>query len=426
MIDYSQLSSSLPGADIMKPTRSAQPETIKPVQRMDDEVERKLLEIWSELLQISKESIKGSDSFFALGGDSIIAMQMVGIAREQDLALTVAIVFRHPTFADMATIIRITDEANAPLDVISETEYKEAREIRAQTIKSALYQRYSLLEAANVEAFIQDNVCARVATFRGGIVDVFPVTDFQALALTGTLMEAKWMLNYFHLSGEGPLDLKRLKMSANRVVDAIDILKTVFVPYGNRFFQVVLRKLVPDFSVHETDNLVEFTKSLQQNDREHGPQLGKSYLAFTVAKERGSSRHRIIIRMSHAQYDGVCIPAIFGALQAAYRGDSIPSTPAFSTYIRDAARKSSDTHYMYWRTLLEGSSLTDLVKRRGPNYARGGGVITLKRIVQFDSLATYAITPATIIKAAWSLVLAVVAGKSDVVFGNVISKNSSL
>jgi len=418
MIDYSQLSPAPPEAQMPKRVIPVPSDISKPAH---DDVEKRLLAIWSDLLQISEDSIRSDDSFFQLGGDSIIAMQMVGVARDEDLALTVASIFRHPTFADMAAVIRLADESNAPLDITGQDEYNEVREIRAQTIQNALYQRYSLLEAANVDAFLQDNICPRVTTFRGGIVDVFPVTDFQALAVTGTLMESKWMLNYFHLSGEGPLDLKKLKVAAHRLVDAIDILRTVFVPYGNRFFQVVLRKLAPSFSVHEIDDLAEFTTSLQKSDRENGPRLGESYLKFTVAREKGSSRHRIIIRMSHAQYDGVCMPAILAALQTAYRGQNIPSVPAFSTYVRDAARRTTDNHYAYWKTLLKGSSMTDIVRRRGPNYKRGSEVTSLKRIVRLPSLASAAITPATIIKAAWSLVLAQLSASSDIIFGNVIS-----
>jgi len=419
MIDYSQLSPPPKESQIQKPVRIIPSEFNNPAP--NDDIERRLLAIWSDLLQIPEDSIRGDDSFFQLGGDSIIAMQMVGIARDEDLALTVATIFRHPTFADMAAVIRLADEANAPLDITGQTEFKEAREMRAQTIHNALYQRYSLLEAPNVDVFLQDNICPRVTTFRGGIVDVFPVTDFQALAVTGTLMESKWMLNYFHLSGDGPLDLKKLKLSVYRLVDAVDILRTVFVPYGNRFFQVVLRKLQPSFTIHETDDLAEFTAALQQSDRENGPRLGESYLQFTVAKERGSSRHRIIIRMSHAQYDGVCMPAILKALQYGYRGQPIPVVPAFSTYVRDAARRTTDDHYTYWKKLLKGSSMTEVIRRRGPNYSRGSEVTSLKRIVQFESLSSEAITPATIIKAAWSLVLAQLSADSDVVFGNVIS-----
>lgn len=425
MIDYSQLSPPIPEALKKGPKRILPPNVSK--FSTDNIVEQKLLEIWSDLLHISKDSIQGDDSFFALGGDSIEAIKMVGIARDENLALSVASIFRHPTFADMAAIIRLADETSEPHDRSDSKEYKEAREMRVQTIQNALYQRYSLLEATNVEAFLQDNICPRVTTFRGGIVDVFPVTDFQALAITGTLMESKWMLNYFHLSGDGPLDLKRLKAGAFRLVDAFDILRTVFVPYRNRFFQVVLRKLQPDFSVHETDDLVKFTTSLQQKDRQDGPRLGESYLQFTIAKERDSSRHRIIIRMSHAQYDGVCMPAIFAALQSGYDYQSIPSVPAFSSYVRDAARRTTDDHYTYWERLLKRSAMTEIVHRRGPNYRRGSEIVSLKRIVNLASLASIAITPATIIKGAWSLVLAQMTAGSDVIFGNVISgRNASV
>jgi hypothetical protein len=34
-----------------------------------------------------------------------VAMQMVGTAQDEDLALTVANIFRHLTFADMAAVI---------------------------------------------------------------------------------------------------------------------------------------------------------------------------------------------------------------------------------------------------------------------------------------------------------------------------------
>jgi hypothetical protein len=39
-----------------------------------------------------------------LGGDSIVAMRLVGAAREEGLSMTVADVFKNPTFADMARV----------------------------------------------------------------------------------------------------------------------------------------------------------------------------------------------------------------------------------------------------------------------------------------------------------------------------------
>lgn len=85
-----------------------------------DFVEKKLLGLWSDLLDMVEDSIDKEDSFFVssplvtwnnsidhlqqLGGDSIIAMRLVGAAREEGLSMTVADVFKNPTFADMARV----------------------------------------------------------------------------------------------------------------------------------------------------------------------------------------------------------------------------------------------------------------------------------------------------------------------------------
>ncbi|KAF1365608.1 CoA-dependent acyltransferase [Lizonia empirigonia] len=63
---------------------------------------------------------------------------------------------------------------------------------------SAPTKRKSLLGTASL-----DNVISKVQVFKGGISDILPVTDFQALAMTGSLLESKWMLNYFYLEANG-------------------------------------------------------------------------------------------------------------------------------------------------------------------------------------------------------------------------------
>ena len=48
------------------------------------------------------ERVGVHDNFFDLGGDSILAMQLVGRAREAGLELTTRQVFQHQTVAEMA------------------------------------------------------------------------------------------------------------------------------------------------------------------------------------------------------------------------------------------------------------------------------------------------------------------------------------
>jgi hypothetical protein len=286
---------------------------------------------------------------------------------------------------------------------------------------TAATKSISLLGDPNV-----DSVISKVQVFKGGISDVLPVTDFQALAITGTLLESRWMLNYFYLDGEGPLDLRKLKQTAFRLVQAFDILRTVFVPYGDRFLQVVLRKLQPDFSYQETDmSLDDFTTELRQKDREHGPRLGETFVQFIVAKQKKTGGYRIFIRLSHAQYDGYCLPKILDALQAGYNGLPISSAPSFSNYVRDTAKTIAGAHD-HWREVLRGSKMTEIVNRYGPNYSRSAGkTVTLNQMLTVPSLSRVNITVATVVKAAWAATLARIASQSDIVFGHVISGRNS-
>ncbi|MFE7617371.1 amino acid adenylation domain-containing protein, partial [Streptomyces sp. NPDC057496] len=55
------------------------------------------------------------DSFFALGGDSIVSIQLVGRARRAGLRFTVRDVFEHPTVAELAAVARSGDEDARPV-----------------------------------------------------------------------------------------------------------------------------------------------------------------------------------------------------------------------------------------------------------------------------------------------------------------------
>ena len=172
--------------------------------------------------------------------------------------------------------------------------------------------------------------------------------------------------------------------------------------------------------MHHVSDLEEFTEDLKLAHLQETPKMGRSHVRFTVAHQHGSDRHRIFLRLSHAQYDGVCFPAILSALQTCYEGGSIDSAPSYAKYIQGSLGKVTPEHYEYWSKLLDGSTSTDVVPR---SYKSLKTVPTqvLKQVVPMSSLASLNITPATIVKAAWSIVLAKATGKSDVVFGHLIS-----
>ena len=382
-----------------------------------------LRSLWSPLLNILEEHIRADSSFFGLGGDSILAMELARGAREHELTLTVADIFGSPTFSDMARIL--ASSAKKKQERINGAQTAMLSEIRNELVKTEPEDnRFALVDSTNTEAFIQDYICPKIGVFRGGIVDAFPVTDFQALAVAGTLVESRWMLNYFTFDGSGFLDLERLRKSVSKLVHQFDILRTVFIPCGNRFFQVQLRHVRPQLQVYQTEeDFGNYTQHLRDHSPDASPKLGEPYVQLIVLRRPGSHAHRIILRMSHAQYDGVCLPKIMEAFQAGYEGRPLQPAPAqFAKYVLEGSGNAGSGHYDYWRSLLQGSSMTSVVHREQPRY--GASELkskTLKRNISLPALTTRNITTATILKAAWTSALAQLSGRSDIVFGNLIS-----
>ncbi|MEY9910141.1 amino acid adenylation domain-containing protein/non-ribosomal peptide synthase protein (TIGR01720 family) [Catenulispora sp. MAP12-49] len=64
------------------------------------EAEKTLAAIWSEVLGVPE--VRADDNYFALGGDSILGIQLVSAARRAGLALTPRHLFTHQTLAELA------------------------------------------------------------------------------------------------------------------------------------------------------------------------------------------------------------------------------------------------------------------------------------------------------------------------------------
>ncbi|MGW7486404.1 non-ribosomal peptide synthase/polyketide synthase [Streptomyces sp. NPDC054786] len=82
------------------PAPPAQPDTATRYVAPRTETETCLAGIWAEVLGVPRAGVE--DNFFALGGDSILSIQIVSRARRAGLGLTSKDVFRHQTIAELA------------------------------------------------------------------------------------------------------------------------------------------------------------------------------------------------------------------------------------------------------------------------------------------------------------------------------------
>jgi aryl carrier-like protein len=64
--------------------------------------EHLLTKIWADLLQLEPSQIGIRDNFFEIGGDSLLAIQVIARARHRGLELAVMDLFVHQTIEELA------------------------------------------------------------------------------------------------------------------------------------------------------------------------------------------------------------------------------------------------------------------------------------------------------------------------------------
>ncbi|MCF6437464.1 non-ribosomal peptide synthetase [Pseudoalteromonas sp. MMG022] len=80
------------------------------------EIERQLCEIWQKLLKLKKVGV--TENFFAIGGDSILAIQAVTQAAKQGLVLTTRQIFECQAIEKLAPLVNGTAQIEAPQEAI--------------------------------------------------------------------------------------------------------------------------------------------------------------------------------------------------------------------------------------------------------------------------------------------------------------------
>jgi acyl carrier protein len=76
------------------------PDLETPFEAPTTTLEKILASIWSEVLGVDPIGIR--DSFFALGGDSILSVRVVAQAKEQGLRFTIQQLFQYQTIKELA------------------------------------------------------------------------------------------------------------------------------------------------------------------------------------------------------------------------------------------------------------------------------------------------------------------------------------
>lgn len=373
---------------------------------------RTLQGIWAGIFKSDMSSIGPDANFFQLGGDSILVMRLVSGARAKSIYITSADVHQLQTLSAIVSKakLRVTNEGHQSLPL---TEPK--------TDPTPISPDLRLI---SLELGIPE----------GDIEKVLKATDFQSYCLAQTVSPSRGWLNYFSYDLHGGIDTEKLKYACHALVERHEILRARFVVLRGSVLQVIPRYRAADvrFEVYDestgTHNPDTLT-SLVHNDR--APALNDVLIRF-VLHIASLERVRLTIRISHAQYDGICMPIIQQDLHALYSGHKMSPPLKFLTYVEESERLLSETNDAehFWSNLLRVSRVTPIVVRKQPNQSQPKEhpldqstirTVPLSRLPHNSS-----ITPATIVKSAWALVLSRLSRHDDVVFGHLTNTRPSL
>lgn len=384
------------------PHPEADGETGCDASRHPDEKAVALQKIWAAALGLSISEVGLDESFFSLGGDSIAAMKVAAAARIAGWNISVSTILKFPTITQQVTQ-SMSWRSPEPVVEVPLPYTLVSTGLRREILQS--FQRKGV---------------------KNKIVDILPTTDFQNRVVKESVLDHRTALNYATLDLEPSVDITKLQEACNTLVEHVEILRTVFVYTQGRAWQVVLDSLpiilsqigVQDHGAIESHNLA--SSPTYKDLFDHPP------VSFALAQGPTTvGRHRLIIGISHAQYDGLSIPMILRVLECAYWKQPLPALIPFSAFsLLQSSQQSSSASY--WRTLLESSKLTralstispGLVPEQEPQQKEFSRTLTLPVVPDGATVSLMA-------NLAWALTLQKLTGRDDIVYVTLVAGRST-
>ncbi|CAM2064002.1 Amino acid adenylation domain-containing protein [Sulfidibacter corallicola] len=381
------------------------------------ETEQHLLGGLRELL--SQPELDRHAHFYAAGGDSIVALQWVAMARQQGLNLTPGLIFRHPTVAELAQALVGTER-----DVESTSPASSAKPFELADLGEA-----QLAELRRVH----------------DLEDVYPAAPIQQGMLFESLYDEAHKAYFNQVACRFPrgLDDAALREALAAAVARHAILRTSFawedltVPH-----QVVHRTVATPFESHDLRELPaeEATtrlESLMAADRERGFALDAAPLLRLTAVHLPDGSSQLVWSHHHAILDGWSLPKLLEELLATYQARlagekaDLPPSPPYRDYIAWLNQRDRDAAKAYWQAELNGfQQPTPLPGSTAPSGEAGVDVATYRftrdQTEALRELArTAKVTLNTVVQAGWALLLTRINGGDEAVFGVTMAGRSA-
>ncbi|KAJ1974481.1 hypothetical protein H4R35_003588, partial [Dimargaris xerosporica] len=308
-------------------------------------IEDRLVRMVAQVLNIPQETISPQDTFFQLGGDSLSAIRLSALCRDQGLKLTVPRLFERPMLSDIAEYsLEVVDASNDNIDV------KKAAPF------ALLNQPDDGLEHT------LDTIAHQLSLSRTAIEDVLPTSSLQEGFVVNTLRDpsAYMVQQAFEIAGD--LDVERYQNAWRAVCQHHAILRTKFVvtdrvvPYSS--LQVVTTHA--DLAWHydscptvDRSGIAELKQAWLAKDRAQGFHLdGRPLIRLTLVAVE-PDLHVLLWSFHHALLDAWSVSLVLDQVLAVYHGQSLLPTLPYSAFIHHTSAQGPEECQAFWQSTLE-------------------------------------------------------------------------
>ncbi|GLK69618.1 non-ribosomal peptide synthetase [Hansschlegelia plantiphila] len=361
----------------------------------EGQIETALAEIWAHALGF--DAVGATDNFFALGGDSILSLQVVSRARAKGLAVSPKQIFERQTVRELAEVATFAGDDVRP---------------RAGAAGEA-----PPLSDADLEA---------LGVARGAVEAVFPLSPLQRGLLFHAAEdpEGAAYVEQSVVTVDG-LDAERFAQAWRETFARHQALRSVFIADN----QVVFRDAACPIEIVDARGLGDAAlAAIASEERARRFDLVRGPLSRLKLLRCDEARWRLVWTFHHVILDGWSASLAIGEALTRYAGGTLPEVAPYARYVDWLSRRDAAADEAFWREALAGVDEPTLL---GAAAASAGGQsehgllrrrrdhAATARLVAFARRER--VTLNALIQGAWALLLSRRTGQETVTFGATVS-----
>jgi len=368
-----------------------------------NEVERILAEIWQTLLGVERVGL--DDNFFALGGDSIVSIQVVSRARLAGLHLS-------------------------PRDLF---QLQSIRKLAERCVSGPIAEKNSSKTVDNILHNLLPQQVQALPLPHERLEHLYSLSPMQQgmLFLGLNSPDGELYINQLSIAVDG-LDPQRLRLAWTEVAQRHEVLRTGFIWRDQEEpLQFVIADPGLPFEVLDWRGRAisdEDLKALAARERRKGFDLNQPPLQRVQLVRLGEDRYQLIWTYHHILIDGWSTSQLFGEILALYSGGTLPPAIPYRHYIAWLRARDGKASEAFWRRQLvrmeEPTYLADAFNGAREGYGHQA-LYTRLDSAATGSLKHFAqsqhVTLNTLVQGAWLLLLSRYSGQRCVTFGATVA-----